>query len=103
MTPSEKPVNPFFTPLSLALGKDTVIPRRQSSYSDHPPVTQSRIGRTARRKSSEARTIRPFDFCNAFWGSEDGGVNVLLARMRGAAKSLEELRAFWKERRAPLE
>ena len=38
------------------------------------------------------------DFCNAFWGSGDAGVEVLFARMRGALRTTEELRNFWKER-----
>jgi len=38
------------------------------------------------------------DFCNAFWGIGDGGVDVLFARMRGAARTIEELRNYWKER-----
>ncbi|KAF7289193.1 hypothetical protein MIND_01380500 [Mycena indigotica] len=41
---------------------------------------------------------RSADFCNAFWGIADGGVEVLFARMRGAARSMDELRNFWKER-----
>ncbi|KAG8995922.1 hypothetical protein FRB90_012869, partial [Tulasnella sp. 427] len=38
------------------------------------------------------------DFCNSFWGPNDCGVEVLFARMRGAARTMEELRSFWKER-----
>ncbi|QRV98084.1 cell division control protein [Ceratobasidium sp. AG-Ba] len=38
------------------------------------------------------------DFCNSFWGLGDGGVDVLFARMRGATRTAEELRAYWKER-----
>ena len=41
---------------------------------------------------------RSLDFCNAFWGVGDGGVDVLFARMRGASRTMEELRNFWKER-----
>ncbi|KAK7057810.1 septation protein imp2 [Favolaschia claudopus] len=41
---------------------------------------------------------RSTDFCNAFWGLADGGVDVLFARMRGAARTMDELRNFWKER-----
>lgn len=41
---------------------------------------------------------RSLDFCNSFWGFGDGGVDVLFARMRGAARTMEELKAFWKER-----
>ncbi|KAL0955670.1 hypothetical protein HGRIS_001896 [Hohenbuehelia grisea] len=38
------------------------------------------------------------DFCNSFWGAGDAGVNILLARMRGAARTMDELRNFWKQR-----
>ena len=41
---------------------------------------------------------RPLDFCNAFWGLSDPGVEVLFARMSYAAKTIEDLRAFWQER-----
>ncbi|KAK7436543.1 formin-binding protein [Stygiomarasmius scandens] len=38
------------------------------------------------------------DFCNSFWGIGDAGVNILFARMRGAARTTDSLREFWKER-----
>ena len=38
------------------------------------------------------------DFCNAFWGQDDRGYQVVMARLRGAARTVDELRAFWKER-----
>ncbi|KAK7057780.1 SH3-domain-containing protein [Favolaschia claudopus] len=38
------------------------------------------------------------DFCNSFWGLGDAGVNILFARMRGATRTTDELRNFWKER-----
>jgi hypothetical protein len=44
------------------------------------------------------------DFCNSFWDFGDAGVepatdlDVLFARMRGAAQTIEDLNAFWKER-----
>lgn len=50
------------------------------------------------RAGSPDFTNRSLDFCNAFWGLGDGGVEVLFARMRGAMRTMEELRAFWKER-----
>ena len=50
------------------------------------------------RTSSPEFTNRSLDFCNAFWGTDDAGVNVLFARMRGATRTIDELRAFWKER-----
>ncbi|KAH9942151.1 uncharacterized protein BXZ73DRAFT_41088 [Epithele typhae] len=40
----------------------------------------------------------PGDFCNAFWGLGDSGVDVLFARMRCAMTTTEELMSFWKER-----
>ncbi|KAJ4471517.1 SH3 domain-containing protein [Lentinula aciculospora] len=40
------------------------------------------------------------DFCNSFWGEGDAGVNVLFARMRGSARTTDDLRSFWKERSA---
>lgn len=38
------------------------------------------------------------DFCNSFWGQGDKGYEVVMARLRGSARTLEELKAFWKER-----
>lgn len=50
------------------------------------------------RASSPGSQNRSLDFCNAFWGLSDSGVDVLFARMRGAARTMDELRNFWKER-----
>jgi hypothetical protein len=50
------------------------------------------------RQGSPDPNARANDFCNAFWGLGDAGVEVLFARMRGAGRTMEELRAFWKER-----
>ena len=38
------------------------------------------------------------DFCNAFWGQGDRGYDVIMARLRGATRTTDELRLFWKER-----
>jgi hypothetical protein len=40
------------------------------------------------------------DFCNAFWGQGDRGYEVIMARLRGAGRTVDELRGFWKERSA---
>lgn len=50
------------------------------------------------RDGSPDPSARYLDFCNAFWGLNDAGVDVLFARMRGAARTMEEVRNFWKER-----
>lgn len=49
-------------------------------------------------RTSPVPKSRSNDFCNSFWGVGDGGVDVLFARMRGAARTMEELKNFWKER-----
>lgn len=38
------------------------------------------------------------DFCNAFWGQGDRGYEVIMTRLRGASKTVDDLKAFWKER-----
>ncbi|KAF9812603.1 hypothetical protein IEO21_06125 [Rhodonia placenta] len=60
------------------------------------PSTTS-LSKYARANTPEFSN-RSLDFCNAFWGLGDGGVDVLFARMRGAMRTMEELRGFWKER-----
>jgi hypothetical protein len=63
--------------------------RRQSSTTS--------LSKYARANSPDLAN-RSLDFCNAFWGISDGGVDVLFARMRGASRTVAELRAYWKER-----
>ena len=60
------------------------------------PSTTS-LARFARAGSPDPN-VPSLDYCNNFWGIADGGVEVLFARMRGAARTMEELRNFWKER-----
>lgn len=38
------------------------------------------------------------DFCNAFWGQGTRGYEVIMARLRGAARTNDEMRLFFKER-----
>jgi hypothetical protein len=38
------------------------------------------------------------DFCNSFWGQGDKGYEVIMARLRGAGRTVDELKTFWKER-----
>ncbi len=67
----------------------TMSARRQASTTS--------LSRYARAGSPDFAN-RSLDFCNAFWGLGDGGVDVLFARMRGAMRTMEELRSYWKER-----
>ncbi|EIN06419.1 hypothetical protein PUNSTDRAFT_105403 [Punctularia strigosozonata HHB-11173 SS5] len=55
------------------------------------------LSKFARAGSPELNN-KNLDFCNAFWGLGDGGVDVLFARMRGASRTMDELRNFWRER-----
>ncbi|EDR08783.1 uncharacterized protein LACBIDRAFT_296194 [Laccaria bicolor S238N-H82] len=43
---------------------------------------------------------RSLDFCNTFLGLGNGVVDVHFAPMQGAARTVEELKNFWKERAA---
>ncbi|KAG9038235.1 hypothetical protein FRB95_002196 [Tulasnella sp. JGI-2019a] len=74
--------------MSISQGFNQMIPRRTTSttslsrfYHEMPDPDHSSL-----------------DFCNSFWGPNDCGVEVLFARMRGAARTMEELRSYWKER-----
>lgn len=64
--------------------------RRQSS--------QSSLSRYARESEAGEYEGSSLEFCNSFWGLNDAGVEVLLARMRIASKTVEDLRNFWRER-----
>jgi hypothetical protein len=38
------------------------------------------------------------DFCNAFWGEGDAGFEVIMARTRASARTIDDLKVFMKER-----
>jgi hypothetical protein len=69
----------------------TIIPQHQSTTS----LTQ--CATNGSRNSDQYGSVS-IDFCNSFWGPGDDGVNIMFARMRGAAKTTEELKSFWNER-----
>jgi hypothetical protein len=73
----------------------TMSARRQPST-----TSLSKYMRT--EQPDDPTSNRSLDFCNAFWGMADEGVDVLFARMRGAARTVDELRNFWKERHVSL-
>ncbi|KAJ7595938.1 hypothetical protein C8J56DRAFT_1043041 [Mycena floridula] len=85
--------------------------RRQASttslaqFAHDPDDTYSQYGHDAsspydpsRPGQPRAPAASPLDFANAFWGGSTSGPSVLFARLRGAIRTVEELRAFWKER-----
>nr|ODN96831.1 septation protein imp2 [Cryptococcus depauperatus CBS 7855] len=53
-------------------------------------------GQVAEEELQDAR----LNFCNAFWGTGDKGFNTILTRLRGAGRTVDELKTFWKERAA---
>ncbi|KAF8885995.1 hypothetical protein BD779DRAFT_1625039 [Infundibulicybe gibba] len=64
-----------------------------------PSPTSLSIHATAKSPGVDLYNGNPSrDFCNSFWGIGDSGINILFTRMRGATKTTEELRNFWKER-----
>lgn len=58
-------------------------------YQEHNP-NYERI-----RGNGEAPEL---DFCNAFWGEGDAGYEVIMARLRASARTIDDLKAFMKER-----
>ena len=66
------------------------------TMSSRRPSSAASLAKFAR--TTPVPKSRSNDFCNSFWGVGDGGVDVLFARMRGAARKMEELKNFWKER-----
>ncbi|KAH7099880.1 hypothetical protein BKA62DRAFT_640553 [Auriculariales sp. MPI-PUGE-AT-0066] len=58
------------------------------------------LAKYARGHTEEELSLRQLDYCNAFWGIADGGVAVLFARLRGTTRTMDDIRAFWKERAA---
>lgn len=75
-------------------GGDSALPSAMSARRQASTTSLSKYA----RDGSPDPSARYLDFCNAFWGPNDAGVDVLFARMRGAARTMEELRTFWKER-----
>ena len=80
--------------LSVEGGGDTALPSAMSARRQASTTSLSKYA----RDGSPDPSARHLDYCNAFWGPNDTGVDVLFARMRGAARTMEELRNFWKER-----
>ncbi|KAF7291820.1 SH3-domain-containing protein [Mycena chlorophos] len=70
------------------------------------PTTTSSPYNLMRYAIAKSPDVDPFhgsssrDFCNSFWGEGDEGVNVLFVRLRGAARTTDDLRKFWQERAA---
>lgn len=62
-------------------------------------------GEASRRMAPEEEYMRrdlhpeaAGSFCNAFWGSGDAGYEVIQSRMKTANRTMDEVRAMYKER-----
>ena len=76
----------------------TQAPEQQRSQST-TSLAKFYHGANGNNQNGEEEMVDPMmDFCNAFWGQGDRGYEVIMARLRGAARTVDELRAFWKER-----
>jgi hypothetical protein len=95
---SRRPVSPASTrsPAHTTTATKSKTKTATTMTARRQPSTTS-LSQYARNGSPDP-TMRSLDYCNSFWGLADGGVDVLFARMRGASRTMEELRNFWKER-----
>ncbi|OWZ67968.1 hypothetical protein AYX14_03357 [Cryptococcus neoformans] len=74
--------------------------RSQSSTSLYKLYNGPNGGLNGNQIAEEELHDPRLNYCNAFWGQGDRGFDVIMARLRGAGRTVEELRAFWKERAA---
>lgn len=72
--------------------------RSQSSTSLYKLYNGPNGGINSNQIAEEELQDPRLNYCNAFWGPGDRGFDVIMARLRGAGRTVEELRAFWKER-----
>ena len=76
-------------------------PAEQGPYRSQSTTSLSRLyhGANGYSGGDEGELSDPrLDFCNAFWGHGDKGYEVMMARLRGAARTMEELKSFGRER-----
>ncbi|XAO24209.1 hypothetical protein I312_103004 [Cryptococcus bacillisporus CA1280] len=74
--------------------------RSQSSTSLYKLYNGPNGGPNGNQIAEEELQDPKLNYCNAFWGPGDRGFDVIMARLRGAGRTVEELRTFWKERAA---
>ncbi|WVO21798.1 uncharacterized protein IAS62_003111 [Cryptococcus decagattii] len=74
--------------------------RSQSSTSLYKLYNGPNGGPNGNQITEEELQDPKLNYCNAFWGPGDRGFDVIMARLRGAGRTVEELRTFWKERAA---
>ncbi|KAE8537560.1 hypothetical protein D1P53_006267 [Cryptococcus gattii VGV] len=74
--------------------------RSQSSTSLYKLYNGPNGGTNGNQIAEEELQDPKLNYCNAFWGPGDRGFDVIMARLRGAGRTVEELRTFWKERAA---
>ena len=90
----------MFSPRDVAFGQmnesDTIS--HGLTTSTNPVGIPLDADRGVAHDQPSLNTSDPHLFCNAIRGVGDDGVDVLLARMSNAARTMEELRNFWMER-----
>lgn len=91
-------LHPQHRTISNTVADDDDLASHLLNMSARRQPSSTSLSKYANTAHSQEFTNRSLDFCNAFWGIADGGVDVLFARMRGATRTMEELRNFWKER-----
>ncbi|KAE8218871.1 hypothetical protein CF319_g7329 [Tilletia indica] len=72
--------------------------RRESSAGSARSATGGAFNSTGGRPRDVGQQGDPAAFVNAFWGSNDAGFATIQNRMRTATKTMDDLRALYKER-----
>lgn len=73
-------------------------PTRSQSTTSLSRFYNSSAANGGRPAGAEDTNDPRLDFCNSFWGVDNRGYDVVMARLRGAGRTIDELKAFWKER-----
>lgn len=90
-------ISPTLTDFDFVRTFPVVSASRHTRMSARRQASTTSLSKFARTNTPPI-TNRSSNFCNAFWGAGDGGVEVLFARMRGAARTMDELKCYLKER-----
>nr|XP_018264103.1 septation protein imp2 [Kwoniella dejecticola CBS 10117]OBR86261.1 septation protein imp2 [Kwoniella dejecticola CBS 10117] len=75
-------------------------PKRSQSTTSLSRLYNGPGGSRTSSNNEEELNDPKMDFCNSFWGQGDRGFEVIMARLRGAGRTVDEMRGFWRERAA---